>query len=99
MVELTRLVESSCDNKEIIETNIRSVKISSPDVSGHFGCSSMDDLMDLSQYKNWDPDKAVEDYYTRIRDHEKYYEPIEDRTWPFIRILNVSAYLMMLIFF
>lgn len=26
------LVESVCDNKEIIEANIRSVKISSPDV-------------------------------------------------------------------
>lgn len=25
-------VESVCDNKEIIETNIRNVKISSPDV-------------------------------------------------------------------
>jgi len=27
------IVETLCDNKEIIETNIRSVKISSPDVS------------------------------------------------------------------
>ncbi|PPQ71767.1 hypothetical protein CVT24_006528 [Panaeolus cyanescens] len=67
------MLESMCDNKEIIETNIRSVKISSPD-----------------QYRGWNPDKAVEDYYTRIRDHEKYYEPVEDTTWPFIRIMNVG---------
>jgi 6-phosphofructo-2-kinase / fructose-2,6-biphosphatase 4 len=31
-VEGSPLVESLCDNKEIIEANIRSVKISSPDV-------------------------------------------------------------------
>ncbi|KAF9482303.1 bifunctional 6-phosphofructo-2-kinase/fructose-2,6-bisphosphate 2-phosphatase [Pholiota conissans] len=66
------MLESLCDNKEIIETNIRSVKISSPD------------------YKGWDPDKAVEDYYTRIRGHEKYYEPLEERTWPYIKIINVG---------
>ena len=41
------------------------------------------------QYKSWNPDKAVEDYYTRIRDHEKYYETLHDKTWPFIKIINV----------
>ncbi|KAF7316225.1 6PF2K domain-containing protein [Mycena indigotica] len=66
------MLESLCDNQEIIERNIRSVKISSPD------------------YRSWDPDKAVEDYYGRIRDHEKYYEPVEETTWPFIRIINAS---------
>ncbi|KAF8966618.1 6-phosphofructo-2-kinase-domain-containing protein [Flammula alnicola] len=66
------MLESLCDNNEIIERNIRSVKISSPD------------------YKNWDPDKAVEDYYTRIRGHEKYYETLEERTWPYIKIINVG---------
>ncbi|KAF4618249.1 hypothetical protein D9613_011622 [Agrocybe pediades] len=66
------LLESICDNKEIIESNIRSVKISSPD------------------YKGWDPDKAVEDYYSRIRGHEEYYETVEERTWPFIKIINVG---------
>ncbi|PPQ89242.1 hypothetical protein CVT25_001321 [Psilocybe cyanescens] len=66
------LLESLCDNKEIIESNIRSVKISSPD------------------YKSWNPDLAVQDYYTRIRGHEKYYETVEERTWPFIKIINVG---------
>ncbi|TFK38003.1 bifunctional 6-phosphofructo-2-kinase/fructose-2,6-bisphosphate 2-phosphatase [Crucibulum laeve] len=66
------MLESLCDNKEIIETNIRSVKISSPD------------------YRGWDPDQAVKDYYSRIRDHEKYYEPVEETSWPFIRIINVG---------
>ncbi|KAF5381331.1 hypothetical protein D9615_008380 [Tricholomella constricta] len=68
------MLETLCDDKEIIENNIRSVKISSPD------------------YRGWDPDKAVEDYYKRIHDHEKYYETIEDKTWPFIRITNASPY-------
>ncbi|KAF7325740.1 6PF2K domain-containing protein [Mycena kentingensis (nom. inval.)] len=70
------ILESMCDNQEIIERNIRSVKISSPD------------------YRGWNPDKAVEDYYGRIRDHEKYYEPVEETTWPFIRIINVGEKMM-----
>ncbi|KAF9456467.1 6-phosphofructo-2-kinase-domain-containing protein [Collybia nuda] len=70
------LLETLCDNKEIIETNIRSVKISSPD------------------YRGWDPDQAVQDYYKRIRDHEKYYETVTETTWPFIRIINVGEKIM-----
>ncbi|TFK46862.1 bifunctional 6-phosphofructo-2-kinase/fructose-2,6-bisphosphate 2-phosphatase [Heliocybe sulcata] len=70
------MMESVCDNVKVIERNIRSVKISSPD------------------YKGWDPDKAVEDYWSRIRDHEKYYEPVEETTWPFIRIINVGEKIM-----
>ncbi|KAJ8516267.1 hypothetical protein ONZ45_g6405 [Pleurotus djamor] len=69
-------LESLCDNKEIIEQNIRSVKISSPD------------------YRGWDPDQAVKDYFNRIRDHEKYYEPVEELSWPFIRIINVGEKIM-----
>ncbi|KAF5386441.1 hypothetical protein D9757_005843 [Collybiopsis confluens] len=69
-------LESLCDNKEIIEANIRSVKISSPD------------------YRGWNPDDAVEDYYTRIQDHEKYYETVEEKDWPYIRILNVGEKIM-----
>ncbi|KAF7375081.1 6PF2K domain-containing protein [Mycena sanguinolenta] len=69
-------LESLCDNQEIIERNIRSVKISSPD------------------YRGWNPDKVVEDYYRRIRDHEKYYQPVEETTWPFIRIINVGEKIM-----
>ncbi|EPQ52114.1 bifunctional 6-phosphofructo-2-kinase/fructose-2,6-bisphosphate 2-phosphatase, partial [Gloeophyllum trabeum ATCC 11539] len=70
------MMESVCDNVKLIERNIRSVKISSPD------------------YKGWDPDKAVEDYWGRIRDHERYYEPVEETTWPFIRIINVGEKIM-----
>ncbi|KAJ7274582.1 6-phosphofructo-2-kinase-domain-containing protein [Mycena haematopus] len=70
------MLESLCNNQEIIERNIRSVKISSPD------------------YRGWNPDKVVEDYYGRIRDHEKYYEPVEETTWPFIRIMNVGEKIM-----
>ncbi|THH16120.1 hypothetical protein EW146_g4468 [Bondarzewia mesenterica] len=70
------ILESICDDKTIIERNIRSVKISSPD------------------YRNWNPDKAVNDYYTRIRDHEKHYETVEELTWPFIRIVNVGEKIM-----
>ncbi|KAL6300390.1 bifunctional 6-phosphofructo-2-kinase/fructose-2,6-bisphosphate 2-phosphatase [Sparassis latifolia] len=70
------MLESICDDEEIILSNIRSVKISSPD------------------YRGWDPDKAVADYYGRIREHEIHYEPVEETTWPFIRIMNVGEKIM-----
>ena len=44
------------------------------------------------QYRGWNPDKAVEDYFVRINDHEKHYQPVEETTWPFIRIINVSLF-------
>lgn len=71
------LLESWCDKQEIIERNIRSVKISSPD------------------YKGWDPDKAVQDYYGRIRDRENAYQPVEELTWPSIRIFNVGEKILL----
>jgi len=40
-------------------------------------------------YKGWEPDKAVEDYMGRIRDQERYYEPVDEPDWPWIRIINV----------
>ncbi|KAG8880536.1 hypothetical protein FRB97_000706 [Tulasnella sp. 331] len=64
--------ESSCDNDEIVEANIRSVKISSPD------------------YKGWDPEKAVADYWGRIKTHEAQYEPLTELKWPYIKIINVG---------
>ena len=34
----------------------------------------------------------MEDYYNRIRDHERHYETIDeaDREWPYIKIFNVG---------
>jgi len=43
----------------------------------------------LKQYKNWNPDEAVRDYYSRIQNHEQHYETIDDLTWPYIKIVNV----------
>lgn len=70
------MLESACDNEELIMSNIRSVKISSPD------------------YRGWDPEKAVADYYRRIKDHEIHYEPVEETTWPFVRVINVGEKIM-----
>ncbi|KAG8980615.1 hypothetical protein FRB90_007590, partial [Tulasnella sp. 427] len=41
-------------------------------------------------YKGWQPEKAVQDYWQRIRTHEKHYEPLEELTWPYIKIINVG---------
>ncbi|KAK0543199.1 hypothetical protein OC846_006500 [Tilletia horrida] len=65
-------MESICTDQSIVDANVRSVKISSPD------------------YTNWDPEKAVEDFHARIRGHEKYYEPIEAPSFPYIKIINVG---------
>lgn len=70
------MLESLCDNEEIIIANIRSVKISSPD------------------YRGWDPEQAVADYYRRIKNNEALYEPVEETTWPYIRIMNVGEKIM-----
>ena len=45
------------------------------------------------QYKDVDPEKAVQDYWSRIKDHEKHYEPVVETNWPFIRIINVRCLL------
>lgn len=45
----------------------------------------------MPKYRGWDPNQAVEDYFVRIRDHEKYYETVEETNWPFIRIINVCS--------
>ncbi|CAD6887072.1 unnamed protein product [Tilletia controversa] len=65
-------MESICTDQSIVEANVRSVKISSPD------------------YVNWDPEKAVQDFYKRIQGHEKEYEPIEAPSFPYIKIINVG---------
>ncbi|TFY58592.1 hypothetical protein EVG20_g8088 [Dentipellis fragilis] len=70
------ILESVCNDNKLIERNIRSVKISSPD------------------YRGWDPDKAVDDYYSRIKTRELDYEEVEELTWPFIRIINVGEKIM-----
>jgi hypothetical protein len=70
------MLESICDDPAIIERNIRSVKISSPD------------------YRSWDPDLAVQDYYNRIRGHEKHYETVDELDVPSIRIINVGEKIM-----
>ncbi len=43
----------------------------------------------ILQYRGWDPEIAIQDYYRRIQDHEKHYQPVEETNWPSIRIINV----------
>lgn len=45
-------------------------------------------------YKNWEPERAVEDYMNRIRDHERFYEPVDEPDWPWIKIVNVGEKIM-----
>lgn len=49
------------------------------------------DVAETPQYRGWDQDKAVDDYYKRIRDHVVHYEPVEETDYPSIRIKNVSG--------
>ncbi|UZJ54967.1 hypothetical protein CBS101457_004287 [Exobasidium rhododendri] len=65
-------LESICTDQKIVEENIRSVKISSPD------------------YKSWNPEKAIEDFQKRIKSHEAFYEPIEQPSFPYIKVINVG---------
>jgi hypothetical protein len=45
----------------------------------------------VNQYRGWDPNLAVQDYYSRIRDHEKHYETVDELDVPSIRIMNVCS--------
>ncbi|KAJ9120326.1 hypothetical protein QFC24_005280 [Naganishia onofrii] len=65
-------LESMCDKDDIIEANIRSVKLSSPD------------------YMQWDPEKAVADYWKRIKQQEAEYQEVTPDEGPFIKIMNVG---------
>ncbi|SPO24856.1 related to 6-phosphofructo-2-kinase [Ustilago trichophora] len=65
-------LESICTDPKVVEANVRSVKLSSPD------------------YVNWDPEKAMQNYYSRIAGHEKTYEPIENPSFPYIKLINVG---------
>lgn len=65
-------LESICTDKAIVEANVRSVKVSSPD------------------YVNWDPETAVADFYKRIKGHESHYEPIENPSFPYVKVINVG---------
>lgn len=42
-------------------------------------------------YKNWSPEEAVQDYMGRIKDHERYYQPVDEEDKSYIKIINVSA--------
>ncbi|KAG8899313.1 hypothetical protein FRB99_006813 [Tulasnella sp. 403] len=41
-------------------------------------------------YKGWDPEEAVKDYWKRIQYNEAYYEPLAELTHPYIKIVNVG---------
>ncbi|RXK41697.1 6-phosphofructo-2-kinase/fructose-2,6-bisphosphatase [Tremella mesenterica] len=68
-------LESLCNRNDIIERNIRSVKLSSPD------------------YQGWDADRAVADYWTRIREQKSFYHTVDVDEGPYIKIMNVGEHI------
>lgn len=69
-------VESICDSTNILEDNIRNVKLNTPD------------------YRNVDPDEAVDDFKLRRANYEKVYEPLSDRDGSYIKIINSKQYIV-----
>lgn len=76
-----------CDKEDIITANIRSVKLSSPDVSPVIAVQC---LANISQYAGWDADRALADYWSRIRDQEALYDTITAEEGPYIKVMNVG---------
>jgi len=46
--------------------------------------------MTTDQYKGWDPEAAVADYFKRIQVQANKYEEVTDDEGPFIKIINVG---------
>jgi hypothetical protein len=42
------------------------------------------------QYVQWDPEKAVADYWKRIKQQEAQYQEVTPDEGPFIKIMNVG---------
>lgn len=41
-------------------------------------------------YKGWSPEDALKDYWARIRNQEKYYEPIENPSFPYVKVIDIG---------
>lgn len=71
----TMFIESHCTDERIIEENVRSVKISSPDYKG----------------PGWTPDKAVRDYLDRINKKIPHFESMEaGEEASYVKLINAG---------
>ncbi|KAL7560999.1 hypothetical protein ACA910_006403 [Epithemia clementina (nom. ined.)] len=69
-------VESICDQEELLEENIRKVKLATPD------------------YRNMDPESAVQDFRRRRANYMSVYEPVAESEGPFIKIINSRQFIV-----
>ena len=80
-------IETICSDA-IVEQNIRAVKLASADVSFIYSryqgviCTQLQ-----TQYRDWEPEKAIKDYWNRIQTQAKAYEPIENPSFPLAETL------------
>ena len=74
-------LESICDNRNLIETNIKNMKIRSPDYKNN----------------NMDVNEAVEDFRQRIKHYNAVYVPIEEESEghaTFMKVVNAGEKLI-----
>ena len=69
-------LESICDQDELLEQNIRSVKLSTPD------------------YRDIDPEEAVQDFHARRANYMKVYEPLSSKDGPYVKIINSKEFVV-----
>lgn len=69
-------VESVCDQEELLEENIRKVKLSTPD------------------YRDMDPEEAVNDFKQRRENYMRVYEPVGDPDGSYIKIINSKQFIV-----
>ncbi|CAD6581791.1 MAG: hypothetical protein CYPHOPRED_001709 [Cyphobasidiales sp. Tagirdzhanova-0007] len=43
-----------------------------------------------ADYRDWEPEKAIKDYWNRIQTQAKAYEPIENPSFPYVKVINVG---------
>ena len=82
----TLFIESHCNDQRIIEENVRSVKISSPDV-GTLAPSHKLGSDTYEKYIGWSADDAVKHYLQRITAKIPHFETMEERELDYIKVV------------
>ena len=83
-------IESACDDVRIIEENVRSVKISSPDVRNR-AVIFVEVRTNLLLYVGWTSDEAVKHYLARMSAKIPHFETMNEPELNYIKVCCITS--------